>query len=211
MTLKKQSIRKNMHIIANGETISKEELITMSELWSEKQEKAFKKFLKQGVFRFKINNVTFQIDLDSPLRDSQGKKPGPVIKIPGDTRFQMKIKISNGELLDRISILELKKLRVEDSAKLAVVEREFLELNPKCVSLFTKNDSSLQMLYLNLARINGMLWDLENIVRNKKIKDKEFIKASRKIFELNEERNNLKNDINLVTGSDYLDVKEYEL
>jgi hypothetical protein len=91
----------------------------------------------------------------------------------------MKIKISNGELLDRISILELKKLRVEDSAKLAAVEREFLELNPKCVSLFTKNDSSLQMLYLNLARINGMLWDLENIVRNKKIKDKEFIKASR--------------------------------
>ena len=51
----------------------------------------------------------------------------------------MKIKISNGELLDRISILELKKLRIEDSAKLAVVEREFLELNPKCVSLFTIN------------------------------------------------------------------------
>jgi|TARA_B100001778_G_scaffold333402_1_gene341863 hypothetical protein len=123
----------------------------------------------------------------------------------------MKIKISNGELLDRISILELKKLRIEDSAKLAVVEREFLELNPKCVSLFTKNDSSLQMLYLNLSRINGMLWDLENLVRDKKIKDKEFIKSSRKIFELNEERNNIKNDINLVTGSDYLDVKEYEL
>ena len=87
MTLKKQSIRKNMHIIANGETISKEELIIMSELWTEKQEKAFKKFLKQGVFRFKINNVTFQIDLDSPLRDSQGKKPGPVIKIPGERSF----------------------------------------------------------------------------------------------------------------------------
>ena len=87
MTLKKQSIRKNMHIIANGETISKEELITMSELWSEKQENAFKKFLKQGVFRFKINNVTFQIDLDSPLRNSQGEKTSPIIKIPGDTRF----------------------------------------------------------------------------------------------------------------------------
>ena len=87
MTLKKQSIRKNMHILANGELISKEELITMSELWTERQEKAFKKFLKQGVFRFKINNVTFQIDLDSPLRDSQGKKPGPITKIPGDSRF----------------------------------------------------------------------------------------------------------------------------
>ncbi len=87
MTLKKQSIRKNMHIIANGETISKEELITMSELWSEKQEKAFKKFLKQGVFRFKINNVTFKIELDSPIKNSQGEKPGPIVKIPGDTRF----------------------------------------------------------------------------------------------------------------------------
>ena len=76
-----------MHITANGEPISKEELIIMSELWSEKQEKAFKKFLKQGVFRFKINNVTFQIEVDSPIRNSQGEKPGPIVKIPGDTRF----------------------------------------------------------------------------------------------------------------------------
>jgi len=87
MTLKKQSIRKNMRIRANGEDISKEELIIMSELWTEKQEKAFKKFLKQGVFRFKINNVTFQIDIDSPLKTSQGEKPGPIVKIPGDSRF----------------------------------------------------------------------------------------------------------------------------
>jgi hypothetical protein len=87
MTLKKQSIRSNMHITANGEPISKEELITMSELWTERQEKAFKKFLKQGVFRFKINNVTFQIELDSPIKNSQGEKPGPIVKIPGDTRF----------------------------------------------------------------------------------------------------------------------------
>ena len=87
MTLKKQSIRKNMHIRANGEPISKEELITMSELWNERQEKAFKKFLKKRVFRFKINNVTFQIDIDNPLKTSQGEKPGPIIKIPGDSRF----------------------------------------------------------------------------------------------------------------------------
>ena len=73
-----------------------------------------------------------------------------------------KIKISNGELMDRFSILELKMLRVEDPAKLAIVRREFYEINPLCVSLFTKNDSSLQILYLELARINGILWDLEN-------------------------------------------------
>ena len=119
------------------------------------------------------------------------------------------IKISNGELLDRISILELKMLRLEDKAKLAAITREFYELNPKCVNLFTKNDSSLQVLYLELAEINGKLWDLENDVRNNKIKDKNFVLASKKIFKYNEIRNNIKNDINLITGSDYMDVKEY--
>jgi hypothetical protein len=119
------------------------------------------------------------------------------------------IKISNGELLDRISILELKKLRVEDPAKLAIIEREFLELNPKCVDLFTKNDSSLQVLYLELARINGKLWDLENQVRDVTLRDKQFITASKQIFQLNQTRNDIKNDINMITGSDYLEVKEY--
>ena len=121
-----------------------------------------------------------------------------------------KIKISNGELLDRISILELKMLRVEDSSKSAAIKREFYELNPKCVSLFTKNDSSLQVLYLELARINGELWDLENEVRKSNIRDKQFILASKKIFKLNQTRNDIKNDINMITGSDYLEVKQYD-
>ena len=119
------------------------------------------------------------------------------------------IKISNGELLDRISILELKKLRMEDSFKLAIVEREFQQLNPKIIDLFTKNDSTLQVLYLELSEVNGKLWDLENEVRDKKIGDKNFIIASKKIFKLNQTRNKLKNDINIITGSDYRDVKEY--
>ena len=121
-----------------------------------------------------------------------------------------KIKISNGELLDRISILELKMLRIEDPSKSAAIKREFYELNPKCVSLFTKNDSSLQVLYLELARINGELWDLENEVRKSNIRDKQFILASKKIFKLNQTRNDIKNDINMITGSDYLAVKQYD-
>ena len=121
-----------------------------------------------------------------------------------------KIKISNGELLDRISILELKMLRIEDPSKSAAIKREFYELNPKCVSLFTKNDSSLQVLYLELAHINGELWDLENEVRKSNIRDKQFILASKKIFKLNQTRNDIKNDINMITGSDYLEVKQYD-
>ena len=102
------------------------------------------------------------------------------------------IKISNGELLDRVSILELKKLRMEDSFNLAVVEREFLQLNPKLIDLFTKNDSTLQVLYLELSEVNGKLWDLENKVGDKKIRDKDFILSSKKIFKLNQVRNKLK-------------------
>ena len=122
----------------------------------------------------------------------------------------MNIKISNGELLDRISILELKKLRMKDAANLAVVEKEFLELNKKCINLFTKNDSTLQVLYLELVRINGALWDLENKVRSGDLRDKEFINASKQIFKLNEQRNSFKNDINLITGSEGFEAKEYD-
>jgi len=123
----------------------------------------------------------------------------------------MNIKISNGELLDRISILELKKLRMKDPANLAIVEKEFLTLNKKCIILFTQNDSALQVLYLELARINGVLWDLENEVRSGNLTDKEFIVASKQIFKLNQKRNEFKNDINLVTGSEEFEAKEYDI
>tara|TARA_R100000541_G_scaffold51442_1_gene58889 strand:- start:129 stop:329 length:201 start_codon:yes stop_codon:yes gene_type:complete len=63
MTLKKQSIRQNMSIKANGKLIKKDELIKMSESWTESQENMFRKCLKQGVFRFTINKITFQITL----------------------------------------------------------------------------------------------------------------------------------------------------
>jgi hypothetical protein len=122
----------------------------------------------------------------------------------------MEIKISNGELMDRISILELKKLKMENPANLAIVEKEFLELNKLVIDLFTKNDSTLQVLYLELASINGQLWDLENLVRTEGITDRTFITSSRKIFKLNEDRNAIKNDINLITGSEGFEAKEYD-
>ena len=122
----------------------------------------------------------------------------------------MNIKISNGELLDRISILELKKLRMKDASNLAVVEQEFLELNPKCMNLFTKNDKTIKVLYLELSRINGKLWDLENEVRGGKLTDKEFIMSSRNIFKFNGKRSAIKKDINLITGSEGFEAKEYD-
>ena len=54
------------------------------------------------------------------------------------------------------------------------------------------------------------LWDLENEVRSGNLTDKEFIVASKQIFKLNEQRNSFKNDINLITGSEAFEAKEYD-
>ena len=87
MALKKQSIRKNMTILVDRNVISKDELITMSTLWTESQEKFFRKMLKQGG-KFKINGVPFEVQLehDSKTRSDYTKDSG-IIKIPGDGRF----------------------------------------------------------------------------------------------------------------------------
>ena len=120
----------------------------------------------------------------------------------------MKIEISNGELLDRISILELKMLNVKDADKLANVERQFAALNPLCVKLFEENESELQKLYLELSKINGILWGLENLVRGD-TKTEDLVQYATEIFKYNEDRNSIINDINILTGSDWLDIKDY--
>jgi hypothetical protein len=88
MALSKQSIRKGMSITVNGDKISKEELILISESWSETQENFFRKMLKQGG-HFKIKGVKYEIDLDyNPLMRSDGNKDEGVKTIPGeDGRF----------------------------------------------------------------------------------------------------------------------------
>ena len=76
--------------------------------------------------------------------------------------MKLTIEISPGELLDKISILELKLLRIEDEDKLVNIQKEFDTLNPQVVELFEKYDSQIQNHYLELANINGQLWDIED-------------------------------------------------
>tara|TARA_B100000780_G_scaffold122729_1_gene86022 strand:+ start:553 stop:921 length:369 start_codon:yes stop_codon:yes gene_type:complete len=121
----------------------------------------------------------------------------------------MKIEVSHGELLDRISILEIKKLNMKDTDNLANVELEFQSLNPGVIDLFTKNGKEIKVLYLELAKVNRILWELENQVRDLNISDKEFRKSSKMIFKYNEVRNQLKNDVNIISGSKFKDIKEY--
>jgi len=87
MTLKKQSIRSKHHILVNGDSISKEELILISEGWNEIQENFFRKMLKQGG-KFKVAGVKYEIKIDERIDlDSNGNKPVNVPPLPGERTF----------------------------------------------------------------------------------------------------------------------------
>ena len=125
----------------------------------------------------------------------------------------MLVEISNGELLDKISILELKMLKIEDELKLANVHEEFETLNPLVCELFENYDSELGELYLELAKINGQLWDIEDWIRDcerEKRFDKEFVELARSVYITNDKRCELKKEINIYTKSGLVEEKSYK-
>ena len=125
----------------------------------------------------------------------------------------MKIEVSNGELLDKISILELKMLKIEDEDKLVNIKKEFETLNPLCVKLFEKFGGQLQNHYLELARINGLLWDIEDWIRDcerEKRFDEEFIQLARSVYVTNDQRSEVKKIINVITNSGLVEEKSYK-
>ena len=125
----------------------------------------------------------------------------------------MKIEVSNGELLDKISILELKMLKIEDEDKLVNIKKEFETLNPLCVKLFERFGGQLQNHYLELARINGLLWDIEDWIRDcerEKRFDEEFIQLARSVYVTNDQRSEVKKIINIITNSGLVEEKSYK-
>ena len=125
----------------------------------------------------------------------------------------MKVEISNGELLDKISILELKILKIEDEEKLVNIHKEFDTLNPLVVELFENHDSQLQNHYLELAKINGELWDIEDWIRDcerEKRFDKEFVELARSVYITNDKRCEVKKLINILTSSGLVEEKSYK-
>ena len=121
------------------------------------------------------------------------------------------VEISVGELLDKISILEIKKEKIKDMEKLKFINNELSILHDQ----FKKNiksDDKLDSLYQLLKKINSKLWEIEDNKRQCE-KDKSFtenfIKLSRDIHFLNDDRANIKLDINNYTGSKIKEIKEY--
>jgi predicted transposase YbfD/YdcC len=120
------------------------------------------------------------------------------------------IPVSVGELIDKISILQIKKSKVTDDTKLAKIEKELSGLF-KVAGPFLVNDS-ISVLYEDLIGVNSQLWTIEDKLRilEKEHKfDEEFISLARSVYHLNDERFSLKSKINVLTDSDIQEVKQY--
>ena len=125
----------------------------------------------------------------------------------------MLVEISNGELLDKVSILELKMLKIEDKEKLVNIQKEFDTLNPLAKELFEQFGGKLQNHYLELARINGLLWDIEDWIRDcerEKRFDAEFTQLARSVYVTNDQRSEVKKLINIMTKSGLVEEKSYK-
>ena len=121
------------------------------------------------------------------------------------------VEVSVGELLDKISILEIKKEKIKDSQKLNFINEEYNVLKKQLTNNI-KSDETLEKLFQSLKEINAKLWVIEDDKRmcekNSDFGEK-FIKLSRDVHFLNDERANIKLEINNHTGSKIKEVKEY--
>ena len=121
------------------------------------------------------------------------------------------VEVSIGELLDKISILEIKQGKIKDPEKLKFINNEYSILKNQ-LEKSVKSDEKLNNLYQSLKEINAKLWIIEDDKRQcEKDKDfgEQFIKLSRDVHFLNDDRAKIKLEINNHTGSTIKEIKEY--
>ncbi len=119
------------------------------------------------------------------------------------------IPVSVGELIDKYSILQIKRSKVSDT-KLENVQNEIQALIPHVRPYLIIE--GINRLYEDLIGVNTQLWDVEDDIRKleqKKQFDDKFIELARAVYHLNDQRFNIKNKINVLTDSDIQEVKQY--
>ena len=121
------------------------------------------------------------------------------------------VEVSVGELLDKISILEIKKEKIKDPEKLKFINNEYNVLKAQ-LNQTIKSDNKLDVLFKSLKEINSKLWVIEDDKRlcekNSDFTEK-FIKLSRDVHFLNDDRAKIKLEMNNHTGSKIKEIKEY--
>lgn len=129
---------------------------------------------------------------------------------PGSAR----IRVSIGELLDKLSILEIKRERIADPAALAHLQDEWEELARVRRELLGPFSGELQKAFDRLRAVNETLWEIEDAIRAKEAEgqfDDGFIELARRVYQTNDERARIKRWINESTGSVLREVKSYTL
>ena len=122
------------------------------------------------------------------------------------------VEVSIGELLDKISILDIKKDKINDLSKLKFIKYEY-DILKKEYDNKVKNDEKLIELYTKLKQINSKLWVIED---EKRLCEKNsdfgenFIKLSRDVHFLNDDRAKIKLEMNIYSGSKIREIKEYK-
>ena len=120
--------------------------------------------------------------------------------------------ISAGELIDKITILEIKNEKINDDQKLIDINKELISLN-STVKEFIPDLNKVSNLKNDLKNINLKLWDIEdskrNAEKNKKF-DEEFIQLARNVYKFNDERAKIKLSINIILESNIKEVKSYK-
>jgi hypothetical protein len=126
--------------------------------------------------------------------------------------MKVNIPISLGELLDKISILEIKNKKILDESKILNIKKELNDLK-KVLDEFNINLSETNSLYNKLYKINLTLWEIEDSIRvlekNEDFGEK-FIELARAVYITNDQRFEVKNDINKLFNSEYVEEKSYE-
>lgn len=123
----------------------------------------------------------------------------------------MNIKVCIGEILDKLSILTIKKHKINEVEKLLNINKEYEYLFGLCDKIL--NDTNIKKLYNDLYKINEMLWVVEDNIRIKeknKQFDQEFINYARSVYKYNDIRAAIKKEINTLLKSDFCEEKSYE-
>ena len=123
----------------------------------------------------------------------------------------LKVYVSAGEFLDKMTILEIKSERIKDEEKLRNVHKELDLLRKTWVeSPLSRFDVSTQVE--DLKRVNESLWDIEDLVRLKEAThtfDGEFVQLARSVYQVNDKRAAIKRELNRLLGSELMEEKSY--
>jgi hypothetical protein len=125
----------------------------------------------------------------------------------------MKIEVSNGEILDKITILVIKSKMITDPVKLKNINNELDELKPFLDVVGYESNNTVNSLVKELESVNEKLWNVEDKLRDKersKQFDDEFIKLARDVYFTNDERARIKKNLNEVTNSKLVEEKSYQ-